>query len=162
MPALLRDRLAGHRTAWSGIVSDLRFTSLDRKPFIDQRQRTNAFADSGEDGVGNSWRYRRGGRLADAAWIGGAGDDMDLYLWHLRQPDHVVVGKICLHHPTVLDRDPAVKGSRHAVDDAALDLGLDAVGIDRRAAIDRSHNAFHGDFAVLNRDLGDLGNDAAG
>jgi hypothetical protein len=53
------------------------------------------FADSGENSAGDGRRDRRGGRLADAARIGGAGNDMDLDLGHLSQPDHVVIGKMC-------------------------------------------------------------------
>ena len=44
---------------------------------------------------------------------------------------------------------------------AALDLRLDAERVDRGAAVDRRGHRVDADLAVLDRDLGDLGDDAA-
>ena len=65
---------------------------------------------------------------------------MDFDFWHLRQPNHFIVGDTLLNDAPLIDRYLTVERRRHSIDDAALYLRFDAIWIDHRAAIDRGNN----------------------
>jgi hypothetical protein len=73
-----------------------------------------------------------------------------------------IVVEIALFHPAVFQRDLAVKDGGQTIDDGALRLRLDGVGIDPDTAIDRAGDTLDRNVAVLgHRDLGDLRHVAA-
>src|SRR2546426_12063852 len=68
-----------------------------------------------------------------------------------------VIVEIALLDTTALQRDLSTQRRREAEDDPALDLRLDGIGIDDRAAIDRADDAPHSNRAVLRHlDFGNL------
>jgi hypothetical protein len=74
---------------------------------------------------------------------------MDLYCRRFIDPHHPVIVEVALLHPSLGDRDLVVEGGCEAEDEAALDLRLDPVGIDRRAAVDRRRHTAERDLAVV-------------
>src|SRR3984885_2481988 len=74
---------------------------------------------------------------------------MDLDRGRFVDPHHPVIVEVALLTPAFGDRDLVIEGSRTPEDEAALDLRLDAVGVDGRAAIDRRRDAPDRDLAVV-------------
>ena len=87
---------------------------------------------------------------------------MDLDQRRLAKPQHGVIGKIGLLDGAVLQGDFAEQGGGQTVNDAALYLRDDGVGIDDAPAIDDADHAvnLHGSL-IQHGDFGDLGDDGA-
>ena len=75
--------------------------------------------------------------------------EMDLDRGRFVDPHHPIIVEVALLHPAFRDRDLVIERGRESEDEAALDLRLDAVGIDDGAAIDRRRHAADRDLAVV-------------
>src|SRR5580700_8999769 len=74
---------------------------------------------------------------------------MDLDRGRFVDAHHPVIVEVALLHAAFGDRDLVIEGGRKPEDEAALDLRLDAVGIDNRAAIDRGRHAADRNLAIV-------------
>src|SRR6202044_1564543 len=86
--------------------------------------------------------------LANAARRLAVPDEMDVDRRRLVDAHHSIVVEVALLHPPFGDRDFVIERGGEPEDEAALDLRLDAVGIDNRAAIDRGRHAADRDLAI--------------
>ena len=86
---------------------------------------------------------------------------MHLDLGRVHEPYHRIVGKVRLLHATTVERDAAVQRGRQGVNDAALHLRNDGIGIDRETAVDGADHAPHPQFAIRDFDVGNLCHDRA-
>src|SRR6266849_9190717 len=122
-----------------------------------QGQLADALAGGREDRVRHGGRDRRRAWFADSTGGFLARHDVHLDLRHFAHAQHPVVVEVRLLDAAALERDLAVEGRGEAVDDRALDLALDDVGIYRHAAVHRCHDAMYLWRSVgTDRDLRDL------
>src|SRR5262249_45353803 len=77
---------------------------------------------------------------------------MNVDSWHLIYVQRTVIVEIALLDSPILESDLAKERGTKAVDDCALHLRLDGVGIDRDATIHRECDTLAGDLT----DLGDF------
>src|SRR5580693_4220865 len=78
--------------------------------------------------------------LADATGALAAGEQMDLDLRRLRQPQRLEIVKVTLLHPAVRKSDFIEQRRAQSKDDPAFELRTHVVRIDQLAAVERAHH----------------------
>src|SRR5579863_1142630 len=125
---------------------------------IHNRQRTNALARCGEDGIRHCGGDGRDGGLSGAAPdISPARYQVHIDPRRLRKTHHAISVEIALYRGAVLDRDLAVQGGTQPKDYRALSLLGDRLRIDHVTGIERDGDSIDLHLAVwLHRNFGDL------
>ena len=117
-------------------------------------QRAQPCASGRVDGVAHGGCDGSHAGLSHASGLVGALDDLHLNGWDLVHAHHGVVVKVALLHDPVLEGDASLGGGGESVDDAALHLGVDGVGVDHQSAVHRAPDAVQGDgVGLLHREL---------
>src|SRR5215469_11588530 len=111
-----------------------------------QRQRTDALPGRREDRIAQRRRQGRHRGLAAAAPEPATRHHRGFDDRHAGEAQHLVIVEIALLYSAVLDRDRAVERRREPVDDAALGLRPQDLGIDHMAGVDRRDDAVHSDL----------------
>jgi hypothetical protein len=101
-------------------------------------------------------------RLADTAWIFGAGHDVCLDRRHLVNPQDSVVIEVALLDTPFCKRDLVVQDRGDAKYNATLDLSNERVGIHNAAAVRRNDDPSDSNVALIAyRDIGNAPNIAS-
>src|ERR1700683_1182252 len=120
-------------------------------------QYVDTLAGRGKYGVGDGRPDGGDARLAYARGRLGRGHNMHLDFRHLVHAQHRITVEVVLFDMPILERNGPVEDRPEAKPDAALHLGDDDVGIDRRTAVHCAHDPIDLDMsALIDADFGDL------
>src|SRR5215470_18474979 len=144
-------------------VQSTRLRPRCRQTFRRERNDAHAKPDRVENGIGESRADGGAGRFAGADWrFSGAIDQLDVDVGRFREGQDRIAHPVDAGHPGPVEFHFFLEYPTERLQNAALDLGANAVGINDLPAVVRTNYPLHADRSAraLDRDF-DAGRDIA-